>query len=56
MLQTGAVRFRNEESGRETTVESDIAIGADGAASAIRLEMLKLGPLQFLAAVSRLRI
>lgn len=46
-LQTGAVRLRNEETGRETTVEPGIAIGADGAASAIRAEMLKLPRFNF---------
>ena len=40
---TGAARFRNEETGRETTVESDSVIGTDGSASAIRMEMQKLG-------------
>jgi kynurenine 3-monooxygenase len=42
-LNTGAARFRNEETGRESTVESGIVIAADGASSAIRLAMLKLG-------------
>jgi kynurenine 3-monooxygenase len=41
-LKTGAVRLRNEETGRESSVEPGIAIGTDGAASAIRGEMLKL--------------
>lgn len=39
----GAARFRNEETGRETAVESEIVIGTDGSSSAIRLEMEKLG-------------
>jgi kynurenine 3-monooxygenase len=39
----GSARFRNEETRRETTVESDALIGADGSASAIRQEMQKLG-------------
>ncbi|MGB8521472.1 MAG: NAD(P)/FAD-dependent oxidoreductase [Candidatus Acidiferrales bacterium] len=42
-LHSGIARFRNEETGRETTVESGIVIAADGASSAIRLAMLKLG-------------
>jgi len=46
-LNTGAARFRNEESGRETTVDSEIVIGSDGSASAIRLDMQKLGRLNF---------
>jgi kynurenine 3-monooxygenase len=39
----GSARFRNEETRRETTLESDTLIGADGSASAIRQEMQKLG-------------
>jgi len=46
-VKTGAVRFHNEESGRETAVESSITIGADGAASAIRTEMLRLPRFNF---------
>jgi len=46
-LKTGAVRLRNEQTGRETAVESEVVIGTDGAASAIRLEMLKLGRFNF---------
>jgi kynurenine 3-monooxygenase len=42
-VATGAARFRNEESGREISVESDTLVGTDGSASAIRLEMQKLG-------------
>jgi kynurenine 3-monooxygenase len=44
---TGAARFRNEESGRETTVDSEIAIGTDGSASALRQDMRKHGSLNF---------
>lgn len=40
---TGAARLRNEETGRENSVESDILIGTDGSASAMRLDMQKLG-------------
>ncbi len=40
---TGAVRFRDEESGREITVDSEVVIGTDGSASAIRQDMQKLG-------------
>jgi kynurenine 3-monooxygenase len=39
---TGVVRFRNDETGRETTVDSEVVMGADGSASAIRLEMQRL--------------
>lgn len=46
-LETGTVRLRNEETGRETTVLPGICIGADGAASAIRNEMLKLPRFNF---------
>ena len=41
--EAGAVRLRNEETGVETAVDSKTVIGADGAASAIRLEMQNLG-------------
>ncbi len=42
-LHSGAARFRNEETGRETTVESSTVIAADGASSAVRQAMLKFG-------------
>ncbi len=45
--KTGGARFRNEESGRETTVDSDVAIGTDGSASVLRLDMQKLDRLKF---------
>jgi kynurenine 3-monooxygenase len=41
-VATGVVRFRNDETGRETTVDSEVVIGTDGSASAIRLEMQRL--------------
>jgi len=44
---TGGARFRNEETGRETTVDSEVVIGTDGSASAIRQDMQKLGRLNF---------
>ena len=37
-----AVELRDEQTGREYTIESDVVIAADGASSAIRTEMLKL--------------
>ncbi len=46
-LRSGAVALRNEETGAESTVASDVVIGADGAASAIRNEMLKLPRFNF---------
>jgi kynurenine 3-monooxygenase len=44
---TGSARFRNEESGHETTVASEIVIGTDGSASALRRDMQKQGSLNF---------
>ena len=44
---TGAARFSNEQTGRESTVDSDVVIGTDGSASALRLDMQKLGRLNF---------
>jgi kynurenine 3-monooxygenase len=46
-LRSGAVGLRNEETGAETSVASDVVIGADGSASAIRNEMLKLPRFNF---------
>ena len=43
----GAVRFRNEETGRETAVDSEVVIGTDGSASALRLDMQKQRHLNF---------
>jgi kynurenine 3-monooxygenase len=40
-LKTAELRFRHEETGQESKVGSDIVIGCDGSASAIRNEMLK---------------
>jgi kynurenine 3-monooxygenase len=40
-LKTGAVHLRNEESGEDSNIESEIMIGTDGATSAIRTELLK---------------
>jgi kynurenine 3-monooxygenase len=42
-LHSGAARFRNEETGRESSVESSTVLAADGASSAIREAMQKLG-------------
>jgi kynurenine 3-monooxygenase len=42
-LHSGSARFRNEETGRETSVESSTIIAADGVFSAIRQAMLTLG-------------
>jgi kynurenine 3-monooxygenase len=46
-LKTGAIRLRDEQTGEETTLESDVTIGCDGSASALRAEMLKLNRFNF---------
>jgi kynurenine 3-monooxygenase len=46
-LQTGALRLRDEQAGETRTQDSDVAIGCDGSASAIRYEMLKLNRFNF---------
>ncbi|MGA7961042.1 MAG: FAD-dependent monooxygenase, partial [Candidatus Acidiferrales bacterium] len=40
---TAVARFHNEDSGAQSAVEADAIIGTDGSASAIRLEMQRLG-------------
>ena len=46
-MKTGATRLRNEETGEETTRMTEVVIGCDGSASAIRAEMLKLSRFNF---------
>jgi kynurenine 3-monooxygenase len=46
-LKTGRLHLRDEQTGQERTVETDIAIGCDGSASAIRSEMLRLNRFNF---------
>ena len=46
-LHGGAVHLRNEETGAESVVDSDVLIGTDGAGSAVRTEMLKLARFNF---------
>src|SRR5215472_14758245 len=46
-LRTGELRLRDEKSGQDVTVAPDLVIGCDGAASAIRAEMLKLPRFNF---------
>ncbi len=46
-LKNGAVRLRNEATDEETTIGSDVVIGCDGSASAIRNEMLRLSRFNF---------
>jgi kynurenine 3-monooxygenase len=46
-LKAGIVRFCDEQSGDNTDIESDLVIGCDGSASAIRGEMLKRSRFNF---------
>ena len=46
-VRTASLRVRNEHSGQERTIRSSVIIGTDGSASAIRLELLKLGQFSF---------
>jgi len=46
-LKTGTMRLRNEETGEETSHETEIVVGCDGSPSAIRAEMLKLNRFNF---------
>jgi kynurenine 3-monooxygenase len=46
-LRSGILRFRDEQTGEETSRESSVTIGCDGSASAIRTEMLKLNRFNF---------
>ena len=46
-VKNGAIRLRNEETGEEINHETEIVIGCDGSASAIRAEMLKLNRFNF---------
>ena len=46
-LKTGTIHLHNEETGGETNHETEIAIGCDGSASAIRSEMFKLTRFNF---------
>jgi kynurenine 3-monooxygenase len=46
-LKSGELRLRHEESRQETTLESNVVIGCDGSASAIRDQMLKLNRFNF---------
>ena len=46
-LRGGAVHLRDEDTGAESVVDSRIVIGTDGAASAVRSEMLKLPRFNF---------
>lgn len=46
-LKTGVLHLHDEQTGGERTVESEVVIGCDGSASAIRNEMLKLNRFNF---------
>jgi kynurenine 3-monooxygenase len=46
-LKSGTVDLRHEQTGGATTAESDVVIGCDGSASAIRSEMLKQNRFNF---------
>ena len=46
-LRSGAVQVRDEETGEEKTIATDVVIGTDGSASAVRTEMLKLNRFNF---------
>jgi kynurenine 3-monooxygenase len=45
--KTATLRLRNEISGAQSTVESSVVVATDGSASAVRMEMLKLGRFNF---------
>jgi len=47
-LRTGSLSLWDEESGKDVLAKSDVVIGCDGSASAIRNEMLKLPRFNFL--------
>ena len=46
-LRNGALQLRDEQTGKDGTFKTDVAIGCDGSASAIRNEMLKLNRFNF---------
>jgi len=46
-LKSGEIRLRDEGTGEETTLGSEVVIGCDGAASALRADMLKLNRFNF---------
>src|SRR5262249_20594836 len=46
-LITGTVKVKHGQAEEEETIESDVLIGCDGSASAIRMEMLKMGLFNF---------
>jgi kynurenine 3-monooxygenase len=46
-LKTGAIQIRDERNAENSTVATDVVIGCDGSASAIRNEMLKLPRFNF---------
>lgn len=46
-LKSGAIEVRDEQTGKTRVIDSEVVIGCDGSASAIRSEMLKLSRFNF---------
>jgi kynurenine 3-monooxygenase len=46
-LKTGGIHIRDERTGEESLVETEVVIGCDGSASAVRNEMLKASRFDF---------
>jgi kynurenine 3-monooxygenase len=46
-LKTNSLQLRNEQTGEDATLPSDVVIGCDGSASAMRADMLKLSRFNF---------
>jgi len=46
-LKTGALHIRDEQTGQQRTIDTEVVVGCDGSASAIRNEMLKLNRFNF---------
>src|SRR5215467_1339800 len=46
-LKTGTLQLHDEKTGKDREVETQVVIGCDGSASAIRAEMLKLSRFNF---------
>ncbi|MGA8273513.1 MAG: NAD(P)/FAD-dependent oxidoreductase [Candidatus Sulfotelmatobacter sp.] len=46
-LKTGAIRLRDEDTGKDLNSEGGVVIGCDGSASAMRMEMLRLSRFNF---------
>jgi kynurenine 3-monooxygenase len=46
-FKTGGIELRNEITGQARTIPTELVIGTDGSASAIRMDMLKVGRFNF---------